>query len=702
MSKEYKGASRRLVIAFDVGTTFSGVSYCLLDPDQEPKICNITRYPGQEHASGSSKIPSFLYYDRQGLLCAAGAEALLAENVEKAEDEEWTKVEWFKLRMRPDSMPVTQASALQPLPARKTLVRVFADFLGYLMNCAEKFIRETHLTLSRSWDTLKDDITFILGHPNGWQGTQQNMMRKAAVMAKMIPDTPQGRSRVKFVTEGEASLHYCLREGSMDNDEKGFVIADLGGGTLDFSAYKVIGTQPLGVGEISAAKCELQGSTFVTARAKSFIRDKLKDSRYGSDEHVKQISERFDETTKKFFRDTKDVCLVSFGSLAEKDPENGIRSGKLRLSGEDVASFFKPSISASVAAIIDMIEESSVDITTVYLVGGFSASPYLTAQLKLHLSRFDISVTCPDGQTAKAVADGAISFYLDQFVSSRMAAIAYGMKMSVSYDPDDTEHVRRKAGIYLWPSGAKTISGSFSTVLRKGTLVSKETEFKLPFNIESTSLDRFGSKSVDLLAFRGSGEPPAWTDEAPLDTLCTVTADTSGLMGLLRPLSGTNGQTYWTHNYELILQFGGTELKAQISWEENGVEKRGTAHIVYDEEFGEDEGREDEEDEENEKCDGPEDSEEEEAEGDGKVGSEDEFGEDQSLPPILAIGCTAPARKNTDDKVSLTDLMPLCACLFSVGADFAADPFFGAAVGQATMAVATDLPFIVTHEMLHI
>ncbi|KAI5114568.1 hypothetical protein M0805_008181 [Coniferiporia weirii] len=95
MSKRYRGESRRLVISFDVGTTFSGVSYCLLDPGQEPKICNITRYPGQEHVSGSSKIPSVLYYDRQGLLRAAGAEALLGKNVERAEDEEWTKVEWY-------------------------------------------------------------------------------------------------------------------------------------------------------------------------------------------------------------------------------------------------------------------------------------------------------------------------------------------------------------------------------------------------------------------------------------------------------------------------------------------------------------------------------------------------------------------------------------------------------------------------------
>lgn len=43
-NSRYKGNTRRLVIAFDVGTTFSGISYCILDPDSTPKICSVTRY----------------------------------------------------------------------------------------------------------------------------------------------------------------------------------------------------------------------------------------------------------------------------------------------------------------------------------------------------------------------------------------------------------------------------------------------------------------------------------------------------------------------------------------------------------------------------------------------------------------------------------------------------------------------------------
>ena len=39
-------------------------------------------------------MPSVLYYDSEGNVKVACAEALLSENVEMAEDEGWQKVEW--------------------------------------------------------------------------------------------------------------------------------------------------------------------------------------------------------------------------------------------------------------------------------------------------------------------------------------------------------------------------------------------------------------------------------------------------------------------------------------------------------------------------------------------------------------------------------------------------------------------------------
>ena len=104
-------------------------------------------------------------------------------------------------------------SYIPPLPPNKTVVQVFADFLAYMLKCASSYIQDTHANGSRLWNSVKDDIHYILSHPNGWEGTEQNQMRQAAVLAGLIPDTPAGHSRVDFVTEGEASLHFVIQNG---------------------------------------------------------------------------------------------------------------------------------------------------------------------------------------------------------------------------------------------------------------------------------------------------------------------------------------------------------------------------------------------------------------------------------------------------------------------------------------------------------
>ena len=45
----YKGTSRKLVLAFDIGTTYSGVSYALLDPGLVPEIKSVGRYLINDH-----------------------------------------------------------------------------------------------------------------------------------------------------------------------------------------------------------------------------------------------------------------------------------------------------------------------------------------------------------------------------------------------------------------------------------------------------------------------------------------------------------------------------------------------------------------------------------------------------------------------------------------------------------------------------
>ena len=191
------------------------------------------RFPAQETVGGDSKIPSILYYNQGGQLCAAGAEALGEAVIEQADEERWIKLEWclliifryhysakvqpyrWKLHLRPKGLKSSQVndSDIPQLPRNKSVVEVLGDFLKYLFESARTYIQDTHASGHDLWNSIQDDIDFVLTHPNGWEGAQQSQIRRAAVLAGFIPDNQCGQSRVQFVTEGEASLNFCLASG---------------------------------------------------------------------------------------------------------------------------------------------------------------------------------------------------------------------------------------------------------------------------------------------------------------------------------------------------------------------------------------------------------------------------------------------------------------------------------------------------------
>ena len=98
----------KLALAFDIGTTFSSVSYCIKEPRHAPKILSVARYavhqflsifftghrfPSQGVGYTDAKVPSVLYYDKAGTVRAAGAEVLAQDAIERAMTEEWSKAE---------------------------------------------------------------------------------------------------------------------------------------------------------------------------------------------------------------------------------------------------------------------------------------------------------------------------------------------------------------------------------------------------------------------------------------------------------------------------------------------------------------------------------------------------------------------------------------------------------------------------------
>ena len=99
---------------------------------------------------------------------------------------------------------------IPPLPPNRTAIQILSDFMEYLFQCTKTYIQETHASGRDMWASFENNIDFVLSHPNGWEGPQQTQIRRAAVLAGLVPDSPEGQARIQLVTEGEASLHFCL------------------------------------------------------------------------------------------------------------------------------------------------------------------------------------------------------------------------------------------------------------------------------------------------------------------------------------------------------------------------------------------------------------------------------------------------------------------------------------------------------------
>ena len=90
-------------------------------------------------------------------------------------------------------------------------MQVFGDFLRYLYQCTRAYIEDTHGDGNKLWKSVEGHREFILTHPNDWRGPQIAKMRAAAIYAGLVQDNPEGHARIRFMTEGEASLHYCAQ-----------------------------------------------------------------------------------------------------------------------------------------------------------------------------------------------------------------------------------------------------------------------------------------------------------------------------------------------------------------------------------------------------------------------------------------------------------------------------------------------------------
>ncbi|KAL0067093.1 hypothetical protein AAF712_005880 [Marasmius tenuissimus] len=233
-------------------------------------------------------------------------------------------------------------------------------------------------------------------------------------------------------------------------------------------------------------------------------------------DYLDHTVELFNDTTKKHFRGPAKDMYIKFCGIREHDEARGVRDGQLRLKGEDVASFFEPSVASvvrSVETILDSIKD--VGLPRVFLVGGMAASDYVFNELESRLS--------------PAV---------------------------------------------------------------KGKRVTEETEIRKDYYIARRDRDDPELNHIDqkILVYEGTEDEPQWIDDGPRSQfrqVATLRADTRHLKRKVASSQGKrrrkrSSSEYWQIDFAIVLLFGGTELKAQLAWQERGREVRSPIEIIYE------------------------------------------------------------------------------------------------------------------------
>ncbi|KAG6371752.1 WD40-repeat-containing domain protein [Boletus reticuloceps] len=102
-----------------------------------------------------------------------------------------------------------------------------------------------------------------------------------------------------------------------------------------------------------------------------------------------------------------------------------------------------------------------------FLLGGYAASDFLYRRLQQHPVFSEVHLCRPSGHPNKAVADGAVSSYVDPLVTSRTSRYTYGIDVVSPYNPSLFDHREREHTQFATPSGGMVLPNGFKSILLK-------------------------------------------------------------------------------------------------------------------------------------------------------------------------------------------------------------------------------------------
>jgi molecular chaperone DnaK (HSP70) len=285
----------------------------------------------------------------------------------------------------------------------KTPVDIVADFLAevkkhLISNLDNQYGGEL-------WTTLP--VTLVVTVPAVWSDGAKDRTLKAVNMAGFNPTEFRQLKRTIVTTEPEAAAIYTIKtlRGSAQDAQlsigDGFIVCDMGGGTVDLISYRVTKLQPTSVEEVTVGNGDQCGGTFVDRAFLHWLERRL-----GTTDFVAITGCRSEDIPRtslstKAARMLQDFTLevksgysgteINFLRLPSPlngvdDEQRGICDGEIKIMPDDMVTMFELSVRRTYELLLEQLQQvrnsGKADIKYIFMVGGFAESPYIYSKIK--------------------------------------------------------------------------------------------------------------------------------------------------------------------------------------------------------------------------------------------------------------------------------------------------------------------------------
>ncbi|XP_049340671.1 heat shock 70 kDa protein 12A-like [Astyanax mexicanus] len=435
-------ADPTVCIAVDLGMDFSGYCFKFAASEQiwQPKW-------GEEFGFNTPKTPTCILFDENEKFLEFGYDAVMTYTSQTQKDEakklylfENVKLELHKNELHRDVMLTTKNGK------QMTAMTVFSESLRFMKDHALEMIGKHTFGVKLS----ASDATWILTVPAIWSAAAKQFMREAATEAGLVTESEP--DRLIIVLEHEAASMWCkqlthkqfmeedLTEAEAIKEVPGtqYMVVDCGGVNINITVHEVMEGGHLK--ELNWATKTFEDGKPVDKHFREYLRETFYEKMYDA------LEEKHCSDLQKLMYDYNGDMKFPFHleQLVRKVADKGAGSrgsaetqSRILQIGDKLKLLHDKRIRIIESLIREILKDCKLNISYIFLVGGFALSPYMNSLLREKFGG-QCKVVCPvDAQMA--VLRGAVTFgMIPNVVESRISRNSYGIRIMEVFN--ETKH----------------------------------------------------------------------------------------------------------------------------------------------------------------------------------------------------------------------------------------------------------------------